>query len=122
MATFTLSNSETLVREGTVHVRVFSRPDLSAADGASAALALGNHLVTYASEPSVSRLVIDLTQAPPVMGPITQGAMGEVFRAWERAQKRIVVFIADHATQELQQRRLVRENAPLRGMVAKKAV
>lgn len=91
-------------------IRVWRRPDLSTDEGArlagEMATALGGLL------PKIRSLSFDLRDAPPVSGPVTIEALGNLVRACERGRIRIAVVIADDAMQRLQVQRIAKECAP----------
>ena len=91
-------------------IRVWRRPDLSTDEGArlagEMAKALGGLL------PKIRSLLFDLREAPPISGPTTAAALGNLARACERARIRIAVIVADDAMQRLQVNRVAKECAP----------
>jgi hypothetical protein len=94
--------------------RVWSRPDLSSAEGAALAqekVALFQKL----AEGPAAGMLFDLTLAPVVTGPKTQQALGEMLSAWQAAGKPIAVVVGPQSIQQLQLRRLLSTSAPDRG-------
>jgi hypothetical protein len=97
--------------------RVWQRPDLTSADGAQCAEEMSSFLVKLASRAGVHGVVFDVSEAPPVTGPKTEAALGAMYSVFEKAKRRIAVVTADHATQRMQQTRVLREHAPEYGRV-----
>jgi hypothetical protein len=98
--------------------RVWSRPDLDSAQGAALAIekiSLFQRLAQTSGQGSARELLFDLTQAPPVTGPKTQEALGQMIGAWEQAGKRIGVVSGPLSMQQLQLRRLLTTFAPQYG-------
>jgi hypothetical protein len=98
----------------TATCRVWSRPDLTSAQGAALAQEKVSLFQRLAQGPAAGML-FDLTQAPVVIGPKTQEALGEMMRAWQIAGKPIAVVVGPQSIQQLQLRRLLSEAAPDRG-------
>lgn len=61
-------------------------------------------------------MLFDLSEAPVVAGPKSQVALGEMFHAFERMNKRIAI-VSRNGMQELQLSRLASEQAPAYGRV-----
>jgi hypothetical protein len=91
--------------------RVWSRPDLSSAQGAELAREKVSLFQELARGPTASML-FDLTLAPVVTGPKTQQALGEMLSAWQAADKPIAVVVGPQSIQQLQLRRLLAASAP----------
>jgi hypothetical protein len=94
--------------------RVWSRPDLSSAEGAALAQEKVSLFQQLAQGPARA-LLFDLAQAPVVTGPRTQQALGEMLSAWQAAGKPIAVIVGPQSIQQLQVRRLLSTSAPDRG-------
>jgi len=104
--------------EGNIAVcRVWQRPDLTSAQGAACAEQIQAHAVTLALSPHIRGFVFDLRRAPLVAGPRTTGAMEEMARAFDRAQKTFCILTAEDAMQALQASRVLRTASPTRGLV-----
>jgi hypothetical protein len=119
----------TLLNEGTnyrvsldgkvANVVVWKRPDLSMAEGAEAARELAIYMDMLArkhADTAVSAIV-DVREAPPVAGPVTQGHLAAIMTSWERAARKVAWIVGDSPTQQLQLKRLVREHSPRTGTV-----
>lgn len=91
-------------------IRVWSRPDLTAEEGARAARQIA--LVFSGLLSKVRTLLIDLREAPTVGGPASLESLGEFARACERARIRIAVLVSDGALQHLQVNRIAKDCAP----------
>jgi hypothetical protein len=94
--------------------RVWSRPDLDSATGAALAvekIVLFRRLAQGAAE----SMLFDLSQAPPVTGPKTQQALGDMLSAWQGAGRRIAVVSGSSSLQHLQLERLLSTFAPDHG-------
>ena len=101
--------------EGSIAVcRVWSRRDLDSATGARLAtekIGLFRRLAGGAT----GAMLLDLAQAPVVAGPKTQGALGEMLKAWQDVSKPVAVVASSHSIQQLQLRRLIQTFAPNHG-------
>lgn len=91
-------------------IRVWRRPDLSTDEGARLAVEMANAIAGLL--PKIRALLFDLRDAPPVSGPATVEALGNLVRACERGRIRVAAIVADDAMQRLQVNRVVRELAP----------
>lgn len=94
--------------------RVWTRPDLDSATGAQLAtekIALFRQLAGG----ETGAMLLDLSQAPVVTGPKTQGALGEMLKAWQDESKPVAVVAGAHSIQQLQLRRLIQTFAPSQG-------
>ena len=94
--------------------RVWTRPDLDSATGAQLAtekIALFRQLAAG----ETGAMLLDLSQAPVVTGPKTQGALGEMLKAWQDESKPVAVVAGAHSIQQLQLRRLIQTFAPSQG-------
>jgi hypothetical protein len=102
------------VEGGIAECRVWSRPDLDSTTGAQLAMekiALFRQLAS-----GIARgMLFDLSVAPAVIGPKTQEALGEMFKAWEDVGSPIAVVAGVNSVQQLQLRRLVSTYAPEHG-------
>ena len=93
--------------EGSVATcRVWSRPDLDSTQGAALAVEKVT-LFRRLAQGEVRGMVFDLTQAPPVTGPKTQEALGQMLHAWQSHSKPVAVVVGANSIQQLQLRRLV---------------
>jgi hypothetical protein len=91
-------------------IRMWSRPDLTAEEGARAAQEMA--LVFSGLLSRVRTLLFDLRDAPMVGGPSSLESLGEFARACERARIRIAVLVSDAAVQQLQVNRIAKDCAP----------
>jgi hypothetical protein len=101
--------------EGSIAVcRVWSRRDLDSAKGAQLATEkIG--LFRQLASGDTAAMLLDLSRAPVVTGPITQSALGEMLAAWEQAAKPVAVVAGSHSIQQLQLRRLIQTHAASQG-------
>ena len=104
------------IERGVATCRVWRRPDVDAATGALYAQEKIAHFEALARGP-VRGMIFDLREAPPVTGPRTRAAIGEMIGAFERAGRRIALVAGEHPTQRLQLRSVVDELAPMHGRV-----
>lgn len=101
--------------EGSMAIcRVWSRRDLDTATGAQLATEKIGLFQRLASGDTAAML-LDLSQAPVVTGPKTQGALGEMLKAWQEVSKPVAVVAGSHSIQQLQLRRLIQTFAPNQG-------
>ena len=105
------------VEDGVARARVWMRPDLTAERGAALSRELAASLVELAERRGVRAAILDLREAPPVIGPITRGVLAGAISAWEQHDKRIALLVSNHPTQLTQMRKLVEETAPRGGFV-----
>jgi hypothetical protein len=101
---------------GLAYCRVWARPDVDSATGARFAREKIAHFEALARG-DARAIILDLTSAPPVTGPVTQESLGHMLAAWERAGRPIAVVVSDNPTQLLQLRRLVTTHAAHSGAV-----
>lgn len=102
--------------DGLVRWHVWARPDVDSTEGARFAEEQTVHSATLATG-AARGLVFDLSQAPSVMGPRTQGAIAATLVPWERARKPVGIVISENALQRLQWDRIVREHLAKSGRV-----
>ena len=95
---------------------VWRRPDVDSATGAQFAREKIAHFEKLARGEAIG-MVFDLRDAPPVTGPKTQEAIGQMLLAFEAVGLPMAVVVGDHSVQRLQLTRLVSEIAPARGGV-----
>ena len=95
-----------------LQARVIRRPDLSSEQGAELADRFVDALLETAASSGTSRTMVDLSAAPPVMGPRTEAAFTRLLSAHAKLARPIVVVASANPTQRLQLQRLVREHAP----------
>lgn len=95
-------------------LRVWRRPDLTHEQGAALAREKVAILGRLADGPRsmAKALLIDLRSAPRSWGPITQDALSEILAAWEQAQRRIGILLAEDPVQDVLMRPLMRRSAP----------
>ena len=107
-----------ITREGPIaHCRIWSRPDLSTAEGAACAGAVEQHLERLASDPAVRALIFDVADAPAAAGPKTLASLARLFAAFEDVGKPVAVIVGHSAMRHIQFHRLVSENAGTLGSV-----
>jgi hypothetical protein len=95
----------------TAYCRVWSRPDVDSQTGASYARDKIAHFQALARG-QAECMILDLVDAPPVTGPRTQEALGEMLLCWEAAQRPIALVAGDNKVQLLQLKRLAASHAP----------
>lgn len=96
------------ITDGIVDVVVWRRPDLDVAQGAELARQKVEHLGTLAARRDIVGVLMNLTAAPPVVGPKTQEALAAMLRGFVARDKRIAMVVGDSPTQRLQVERLLR--------------
>lgn len=101
---------------GVATCRVWRRPDVDAATGASFAREKIAHFEALA-EGRARGMLFDLREAPPVTGPNTQEALGRMFQPFESAGRPIAILVGGNALQKLQMQRLAGTTAPSHGRV-----
>lgn len=104
------------LRGGVAFCSVWRRPDVDSATGAEFARQKIAHFQKLARGEAAG-MIFDLREAPPVTGPKTQEAIGQMLQAFEVAGLPMAVVVGDHSVQRLQLTRLVSEVAPARGGV-----
>ncbi|HEU4537687.1 MAG TPA: hypothetical protein VFS00_26385 [Polyangiaceae bacterium] len=105
------------VEDGVATCRIWARPDLSWAEGAGTADTIAKALQALAAGPRdrARGLVLDERQAPPVVGPRTEAAIGELLSAWERRGRRVAYALGNNPVKSLQMRRLMAQWTPKHG-------
>lgn len=106
-------NYEIVVHGKRASARVWKRPDLDSASGASNAATMVAALTDLASK--VDSLVFDLRDAPVIAGPKTVDTLSALFRTYETAGAKIAVLVTTEPIQTLQFRRLLASYAPTKG-------
>ncbi len=101
---------------GVAELRVWRRPDVDSVTGARFAEEKIAHLRRLAIG-QAKGLVFDLRDAPPVVGPKTEAALGSILEIFEGVRKRITMLVSDNSVQQLQIKRLVTKHAPRFGRV-----
>ena len=97
--------------EGVVELRVWKRPDVDSITGARFAEEKIALLRKLALGPAKG-LVFDLRDAPPVVGPKTEAALGAMLEIFEGVRKRVTMLAGDSSVQQLQVKRLIAKHAP----------
>lgn len=110
----TAENFEFVVQEPFLLARVWRRKDLSMEQGAQLAQRFADHAVALAE--GRRSLIMDMRDAPTVVGPITEGAFHRFLEAWERSSNRIAIVSVD-LVQRFQYANLVKAHAPESGRV-----
>jgi hypothetical protein len=109
------SNFRIELDDGGAVCRVWSRPEESSEEGARAAQHMDATLRALLASGKATRLLFDISEAPPVVGPVTEQALGSLFAAWEKAGCPVAVLGREHATMKLQFRRMLSTHAKSRG-------
>jgi hypothetical protein len=113
------SNFEITAQGETVRCRVMNAPDITPEEGARCAAlihdTLSSHVLNRHSP--YAGLIFDVQLGPAVFGPKTRASLEDLFRAAERAGKRVAVRVGDAAIQRLQFSSLCRECAPTQAAV-----
>lgn len=94
---------------------VWRRPEIDAREGARLAHEMYRRLEQVLSQTPAATMILDLSDAPPVAGPITQERLGALFAFCAREHHRFALVHGATPIQALQLKRLVRENAPDHG-------
>jgi hypothetical protein len=97
--------------------RVWSRPDVDREEGARFALAKVDAFKRLIAEPptSVQSVVLDMTRAPTLWGPVTQSCLERMVAMFESAGRNTAVVVSEDPLQGLQMQRIVRSYAPRHG-------
>ncbi len=96
--------------EGLLLLRVWRDPQLAAEAAAVAFEQTIRELAPLVA--SIEHVVLDLRDAPRVVGPRTQASLGTLLAQFARLRRRIALISSDDALQQLQLRRLIAESAP----------
>lgn len=98
-------------RDGLAILQVWSRPDLSAEDGAKNAAQITQFLSNHVLRPGAPYrgLIFDVRRGPPVFGPKTRDTLSALFSSAARYGIGIAVLCGDSAIQVLQFRNLCRD-------------
>ena len=98
-------------RDGLAVCEVFSRPDLTAEQGARNAKQMVDSLSAAVLRPGqpFRGIVFDVRRGPPVFGPKTRGALAELFSRASTHRVALAVLVGDSAIQMLQFRNLCLE-------------
>ncbi len=99
-------------REGLAILQVWSRPDLSAEEGARNAGQMTEYLSTHVLCPGAPYrgLIFDVRRGPPVFGPKTRETLASLFALAAKNDVPIAVLCGDSAIQVLQFRNLCRDS------------
>lgn len=97
------------VADGIVDVRVWRRPDVTMPTGAAFAQEKVAHLTALAARPDIAALLLNLTDAPPVIGPITQQAVQDMLRGFIDRRRPIALVVGQSSMQRMQCERLLRD-------------
>ncbi len=95
-----------LADERLLIARLHRRPDLDTSAGADDVERM-TETIHAASTGDVDGLLLDLTEAPAVMGPRTQAALQTLLGAWATSGRRAVLVVGPSAVQRLQIERWV---------------
>lgn len=105
--------------DGIARLEVVNRPDVTPEEGARCASEM-NDIITnrvLAPRSGYRALLVDVRRGPPVFGPNTRAALGDMFAKIEDAKKATAVLVGTPAIQRLQFSSLVREHARTTGKV-----
>jgi hypothetical protein len=94
-----------------VRCRVWRRPELSSQECARFAEEKVAHFDQLARR-ALAGMLLDLTDAPPIVGPQTQAALFAMFVAWENAACPLAVVAGESALQRMQVARVLQQAAP----------
>src|SRR5688572_1761753 len=99
-------------REGLAILQVWSRPDLSAEEGARNAAQMTDYLSRHVLQAGTAYrgLVFDVRRGPPVFGPKTRETLASLFTLAAKNGVGIAVLCGDSAIQVLQFRNLCRDS------------
>ncbi len=100
--------------DGVAHFRVWRRPDVSREVGASYAREMVEVFERLTLEPwiRVHGVVFDLVEATTTWGPVTENAIGEMFRKMENAGRWLAVVTAADAIQLMTVSKVLKKCAP----------
>jgi len=100
--------------DGVAHFRVWRRPDVSREVGATYALEMVSVFERLTLEPwvRVRGVVFDLIEATTTWGPVTQGAIGEMFAKMEKAGRWLAVVTTADAVQLITVANVLKRYAP----------
>jgi hypothetical protein len=99
-------------RHGLAICQVWTRPDLSAEDGARNARQMSEYLSTQvlAGNSPYRGVIFDLRRGPPVFGPKTRETLAQFFATAARLNMGVAVLVGDSPIQVLQFRNLCRDS------------
>jgi hypothetical protein len=99
-------------KDGLATCEVWTRPDLSAEDGARNARQMSEYLTRKVLFPGTPYrgVIFDLRRGPPVFGPKTREALAGFFAAAARCGTGVAVLVGDSPIQVLQFRNLCRDS------------
>ena len=120
MVTFaTGGNFEITLTQGIAVCRIWMRPDVTREVGAGFAQQKVALLGDLARRPRLvaKGLLLDMRQAPPKWGPITQTALDQIFVAWEQAGRHIGVLACSDPIQTMILRQAFKNTAPTCGRI-----
>ena len=95
---------------GALLLEVWQRPDLSSAQGEDLAERMLAEVRTHAARPDVREVILDLSNAPPVAGPRTQSALGDIAGFVSRHRKPFIFVSGDGALMRMQLNRILTDN------------
>lgn len=120
MVTFaTGGNFEITLTHGIAVCRIWMRPDVTREQGAAFAQQKIALLSDLSRRPRLvaKGLLLDMRQAPPKWGPITQSALDQIFAAWETAGRHIAVLACADPIQTMILRQTFKLAAPTCGRI-----
>ncbi len=123
MATLTMTtlheagNYRLTLEEDVVVATVWRREDLSSAEGADLAEQMTRALDAAVARATVRALVLDLSAAPPVMGPRTLVTIGGIVERAVGLRRKVRIVAGPTATGRLQLERLAKSHGADGGVV-----
>lgn len=104
----------TIGPDGVAQVRVWRRPDVSAAVGAAYAIEMSGVFERLTMEPwiRVRGVIFDLTNAPTGFGPVTEAAVSEMFSTMEKAGRWLAVLTGQDALYMMAVGNILKKHAP----------
>jgi hypothetical protein len=120
MITFaTGGNFEIVLTHGIAVCRIWMRPDVTREEGAGFAQQKVALLSDLARRPRLvaKGLLLDMREAPPKWGPVTQVALEQIFQAWEQAGRHIGVLTCADPIQAMILRQTFKSTAPTCGRI-----
>jgi hypothetical protein len=99
-------------RHGLAICQVWTRPDLTAEDGAKNAQQMSEYLERHVLQPGAPYrgVIFDMRRGPPVFGPKTRESLAAFFAAAAHLSMGVAVLVGDSAIQVLQFRNLCRDS------------
>jgi hypothetical protein len=105
------------LENGFARCRVWRMPHLSSLAGAQLAQDKIAHFTALALSGLAAGMLLDLSEAPTVVGPKTEAALSAMLGAWESQSLPIALVAGSSAMQRMQTSRVVAHAAPRWGAV-----